>query len=111
MRLLWHVIISPTISAKSTVHSRVSGDGCGSRDAAVERRGFGCPRGILRTAKGGKSVGLHTIETYRLPPPPPSVLAHLRGYHRFPIYRSNRDLREVAPIVFAFIGCALVYRY
>ena len=50
-------------------------------------------------------------ETYRLPPPPPSVLAHVRGYHRFPIYRLNRDLREVVPIVFAFIYCAIVYRY
>jgi hypothetical protein len=33
----------------------VSGDGRWSRDAAVERGGFGCPLGILRTPKGGKS--------------------------------------------------------
>ena len=50
-------------------------------------------------------------ETYRLPPPPPPVLAHLHGYHRFPIYRLNRDLREVAATIFAFICCGMVYRY
>jgi hypothetical protein len=45
------------------------------------------------------------IETYRLPPPPFPV----PSYHRFPIYRMNRDLKEVAPILFAFICCVIWY--
>jgi hypothetical protein len=45
------------------------------------------------------------IETYRLPPPPFPI----PSYHRFPIYRVNRDLKEVAPIVFAFICCLICY--
>jgi hypothetical protein len=31
------------------------------------------------------------------------------GYHRFPIFRVNRDLRDVAPILFAFISCLIWY--
>jgi hypothetical protein len=45
------------------------------------------------------------IETYRLPPPP----FHIPSYHQFPIYRLNRDLRDVAPILFAFICCLIWY--
>ena len=45
------------------------------------------------------------IETYRLPPPPFPI----PSYHRFPIYRLNRDLRDVAPMVFAFICCLIWY--
>jgi len=45
------------------------------------------------------------IETSRLPPPPFPI----QGYHRFPIYRLNRDLRDAAPILFAFICCLILY--
>jgi hypothetical protein len=45
------------------------------------------------------------IEIYRLPPPPFPI----PSYHRFPIYNLNRDLREVAPILFAFICCLIWY--
>ena len=45
------------------------------------------------------------IEIYRLPPPPFPV----PSYHRFPIYSLNRDLRDVAPIIFAFICCLIGY--
>jgi hypothetical protein len=45
------------------------------------------------------------IETYRLPPPPFPI----PSYHRFPIYRVIRDLRDTAPIVFAFICCLILY--
>jgi len=48
-------------------------------------------------------------ETYRLSQLPPSV--RIQPYHRFPIDRLNHDLRQVTPLVFAFICCALVYRY
>lgn len=43
------------------------------------------------------------IETYRLGPPP----FLMPSYHQFPIYRLNRDLRDVAPILFAFICCLI----
>jgi hypothetical protein len=45
------------------------------------------------------------IETYRLPPPPFPV----PSYHQFPIYRLNRDLRDLAPFFFAFICCLILY--
>jgi hypothetical protein len=45
------------------------------------------------------------IEIYRLPPPPFPIPT----YHKFPIYSLNRDLREVAPILFAFICCLIWY--
>ena len=45
------------------------------------------------------------IEIYRLPPPP----FHISSYHRFPIYSLNRDLRDVAPILFAFVCCLIWY--
>ena len=47
------------------------------------------------------------VETYRLPAPPFPIA----GYHHFPIYRLNHDLRDVALIVFAFICCLILYRY
>ena len=49
------------------------------------------------------------IETYRLPFP--AFITGKPGFHRFPIYRLNRDLRDVAPILFAFICCVILYRY
>lgn len=49
------------------------------------------------------------IETYRLQQP--AFITRMPGFHRFPIYRLNRDLRELAPTVFAFICCAIVYCY
>jgi hypothetical protein len=45
------------------------------------------------------------IDTYRLGPPPISI----PGYHQFPVYRLNRDLRDVAPIIFAFTCCLIWY--
>jgi hypothetical protein len=45
------------------------------------------------------------IEIYRLPIPSFPI----PSYHQFPIYRLNRDLRDVAPILFAFIGCLIWY--
>jgi hypothetical protein len=45
------------------------------------------------------------IEDYRMLPPPFPI----PSYHRFPIYRLNRDLRDLAPIVFAFIACLIGY--
>jgi hypothetical protein len=45
------------------------------------------------------------IDTYRLAPPPFPI----PSYHQFPIYRVNRDLRDVAPIIFAFICCLIWY--
>ena len=45
------------------------------------------------------------IETCRLGPPP----FPMPSYHQFPIYRLNRDLRDVAPILFAFICCLIWY--
>jgi hypothetical protein len=45
------------------------------------------------------------VGTYRLPQPALSI----PSYHRFPIYRVNRDLRDVAPIVFGFVCCLIGY--
>ena len=45
------------------------------------------------------------IDTYRTGPLP----FPMPGYHQFPIYRLNRDLRDVAPIIFAFICCLIWY--
>jgi hypothetical protein len=45
------------------------------------------------------------IEIYRLSPPP----FHIPSYHRFPIYSLNRDLRDVGPILFAFVCCLIWY--
>jgi hypothetical protein len=40
------------------------------------------------------------IDTYREPPLP----FYSPSYHQFPVYRLNRDFRDVAPIIFAFIA-------
>jgi hypothetical protein len=45
------------------------------------------------------------IDTYRLGPPPFAM----PGYHQFPVYRLNRDLRDAAPTLFAFICCLIWY--
>ncbi len=47
------------------------------------------------------------ITTYRLPAPPFPI----PSYHRFPIYRVNRDLMYVAPTLFAFVCFVVLYRY
>jgi hypothetical protein len=45
------------------------------------------------------------IHTYQIMP----HIFPLPGYHRFPIYRLNRDMRDVAPIIFAFLCCLICY--
>jgi hypothetical protein len=46
------------------------------------------------------------IDIYQSPPPPFPT----RSYHQFPIHSLlNRDLRNVAPIIFAFICCLILY--
>lgn len=60
--------------------------------------------GVISAAQVAVLVYIY-IDTYRLGPPP----FPMPSYHQFPIYRLNRDLRDVAPIIFAFICCLIVY--
>jgi hypothetical protein len=60
--------------------------------------------GVISIAQIAVLVYIY-IDTYRLGPPPFPMPA----YHQFPIYRLNRDLRDVAPILFAFICCLIWY--
>ena len=48
-------IISPTISSSFIVHFACLRPGRWRYGSALERRGLGCPLGILRAAEGGKS--------------------------------------------------------